>query len=113
MCDQPWVERYNRPGRVIPSSSCGADPNLGSGRPRKSAGRWAVEAMLQSKGLPIKIMDMAVDMFAGATGFSGPEIHRFFAHYADDIPDYAWGGGSPPRRELFRTFLGRFPLEQQ
>lgn len=52
-------------------------------------------------------------MFAGSTGFSGPEIHRFFAQYADDIPDYAWGGGSPSRTELFRTFLKRFPPEQQ
>ncbi len=63
--------------------------------------------------LPFAVVDLAVEMFAGSSGFSGPEIHRFFAQYNESIPDYAWGGGSPSRKDLFRMFLRRFPLQQQ
>lgn len=63
--------------------------------------------------LPLAVIELALEMFAGSTGFSGPEIHRFFAEYDASIPDYAWGGGSPSRKELFRRFLQGFPVERQ
>lgn len=45
-------------------------------------------------------------MFARETGFSGPEIHRLFADYTDDLGPYVgWGGGSESRWQLFQRGL--------
>jgi hypothetical protein len=60
--------------------------------------------------LPLRIRKLAHKIFAGQTGFSGPEIHEFFAQYSDEIPDYT---GRQSRWTIFDGFLCTFPIEKQ
>lgn len=62
------------------------------------------------ESLPLHIRKLAREIFAGSTGFSGPEIHEFFREYSRDIPAYT-GGAS--RWMIFEDFLMSFPLEKQ
>lgn len=63
--------------------------------------------------IPPSAIQLAIEMFAGETGLSGPQIHSFFAQYSDEIPPYEWKGGSPSRKQLFATFLSKLPPNKQ
>lgn len=60
-----------------------------------------------------RIVNLATDMFARDTGFSGPEIHRLFADCTDVLGSYTMSGGGPSRWELFQTGLNALSLEDQ
>lgn len=63
--------------------------------------------------LPHRIINLATDMFARETGFSGPEIHRLFAEHTDVLGPYTMGGGGPSRWELFQTGLSSLQVDDQ
>jgi hypothetical protein len=63
--------------------------------------------------LPYKIVKLATDMFARATGFSGPEIHNIFAEHTDALGPYSGGGGGPSRWQMFETGLHSLRLDDQ
>ena len=53
-------------------------------------------------------------MFARETGFSGPDLHRLFAEYTEDLGEYAgWGGGSESRWQIFQRGLKLLSRGQQ
>lgn len=63
--------------------------------------------------LPLKVKNLACDMFAGKTGFSGPQITGFFAPYSDKIIDYWDMSPQPSRKIIFDECLKFFPLDHQ
>jgi hypothetical protein len=69
--------------------------------------------MPKKQSLPFKIIELATDMFARNTGFSGPQLHRVFADYTDVLGAYPQGGGSPSRWQLFQTGLSSMSAEDQ
>jgi hypothetical protein len=53
-------------------------------------------------------------MFARDTGFSGPDLHRLFGEYTDELGEYTgWGGGSESRWQIFQRGLRLLPRDQQ
>jgi hypothetical protein len=54
---------------------------------------WEKNGLLNSQmeSLPLHIRKLAREIFAGATGFSGPEIHEFFREYSPALPGYTGG----------------------
>jgi len=69
---------------------------------------------LTSDRLPHRVTNLAIDMFARETGFSGPEIHSIFAEHTDALGPYqGWGGGSQSRWQIFEAGLNSMPLQQQ
>ncbi len=52
-------------------------------------------------------------MFAGSTGFSGPEMVEYFSRLDPNIEQYAWSGGMPSRKQILRDCLARFPKARQ
>lgn len=62
--------------------------------------------------LPFRIDSLATSLFAKETGFSGPQLHDFFARYTDVLGPYQWNG-SPSRWQIFQTGLHSLPLPQQ
>ncbi|MFC9519185.1 abortive infection family protein [Nocardiaceae bacterium NPDC056970] len=67
----------------------------------------------RTKSLPHRIIELATDMFARDTGFSGPEIHRLFADYTDVLGSYPTSGGSPSRWQLFQKGLNSLSIDDQ
>ena len=65
-----------------------------------------------SKQLPLEIRKMASSLFAGHSGFSGPEIFEWFGQFSDEIGEYPWQG-APSRWEMFESCLETFPIERQ
>jgi Abortive infection C-terminus len=64
--------------------------------------------------LPHRVKQLAIDMFARETGFSGPEIHSIFAEHTDALGPYqGWGGGSLSRWQIFENGLKSMQLQQQ
>jgi len=53
--------------------------------------------------LPLPIVSTAKELFAGATGLSGPQLFDFFANYSDDISKMRYGS-DVPRKEMFENF---------
>ncbi len=67
-----------------------------------------------SSGLPVRVVELATTMFARETGFSGPDLHRLFAEYTEDLGEYAgWGGGSESRWQIFQRGLKLLSRGQQ
>lgn len=64
-------------------------------------------------GLSYRVIELATNMFARDTGFSGPEIHRLFAEYTDALGPYSMSGGSPSRWELFQNGLNSLAIDDQ
>ncbi len=62
--------------------------------------------------LPFRIASLATSLFAKETGFSGPQLHDFFARYTDVLGPYQWNR-SPSRWQIFQTGLRSLPLPQQ
>jgi hypothetical protein len=61
-----------------------------------------------------RVRQLAIDMFARETGFSGPEIHSIFAEHTDALGPYqGWGGGSLSRWQIFDHGLESMPLQRQ
>lgn len=52
-------------------------------------------------------------MFAGSTGFSGPEMIEYFSRLDPNIEQYSWSGGMPSRKPILQDCLARFPKAQQ
>ena len=73
----------------------------------------ALESPQQNKQIPYAIQKLLNKMFAGETGFSGPEILDYFLQYSDDIERYPGNGGVPSRGAIFEDCLARFNLEHQ
>ena len=48
------------------------------------------------------------EMFAGATGFSGPEMVAFFSRHDINIEQYSRSGGMPSRKQIFEDCLSCF-----
>ena len=72
------------------------------------------EEVPATDSLPYRVVNLATDMFARETGFSGPELHSIFAEYTDALGPYqGWGGGGMSRWQVFETGLAALPLEQQ
>lgn len=70
--------------------------------------------MPKSKGgLPYRIVNLATEMFARNTGFSGPEIHRLFAEYTDVLGPYVRASGNPSRWQIFETGLASLSVDDQ
>lgn len=63
--------------------------------------------------LPQRVIKLATDMFAGTTGFSGPELYDLFADYTDRLGSYPWAGGAPSRRQIFQTGLTALTVDEQ
>lgn len=63
--------------------------------------------------LPLKIKRHASQFFAGATGFSGPQITDYFAEYSDEIVDYWDMESRPSRWVMFEDCLRYFPITKQ
>ena len=67
---------------------------------------------MQFQKLPLEIKRLASKLFAGETGFSGPEIYEWFGQYSDEVGEYPWHN-APSRWVMFESCLETFPLEQQ
>jgi hypothetical protein len=52
-------------------------------------------------------------MFAGTTGFSGPEIIEYFSRLDPSVEQYPRAGGAPSRKQILQDCLARFSKEQQ
>lgn len=66
---------------------------------------------LTTDSLPLRVRQLAIDMFARETGFSGPEIHSIFAELTDALGPYqGWGAGSLSRWQIFSNGLESMPL---
>lgn len=70
---------------------------------------------IKTKGqvLPLKVKNLANSMFAGSTGFSGPEITGFFAQYSDEVIDYWDMSPTPSRKIIFEECLRFFSLQKK
>lgn len=66
----------------------------------------------QPVSLPFRTESLATSLFARETGFSGPQLHDYFARYTDTLGPYQWGG-SPSRWQIFQTGLRSLSLSQQ
>lgn len=54
--------------------------------------RQGVYVVGDSNRLPMRVVELATAMFARETGFSGPDLHRLYADYTDDLGEYTgWG----------------------
>lgn len=62
--------------------------------------------------LPLRVQDRINDMFARATGFSGPQILDFFSRYDINIESYPQSG-APSRKVMFEDCLARFDRGKQ
>jgi hypothetical protein len=62
--------------------------------------------------LPLRIQERLNNMFARATGFSGPQILDFFSRYDINIESYP-SSGAPSRKQMFEDCLARFDRETQ
>lgn len=67
---------------------------------------------MQVRKLPLEIKRLASTLFAGGTGFSGPEIYEWFGQFSDEIGEYPWHNASS-RWVMFERCLESFPLDQQ
>ena len=67
----------------------------------------------QNKLLPNRIQKLLNSMFAGDTGFSGPQILDFFSQFSYEIEPYPREGGAPTRRIMFEDCLANFDLQKQ
>ena len=68
----------------------------------------------ESSRLPVRVIELATSMFARDTGFSGPDLHRLFAEYTEELGEYTgWGGGSESRWQIFQRGLKLLPYGQQ
>jgi len=67
---------------------------------------------MQVRKLPLEIKRLASSLYAGATGFSGPEIYEWFGQFSEKIGEYPWGN-APSRRVMFEDCLETFSLDQQ
>jgi hypothetical protein len=56
------------------------------------------------RSLSYQITRLASQMFAGATGFSGPELHDLFSEYTDALGRYG-EQPTPSRWRIFETGL--------
>lgn len=65
-----------------------------------------------SRQLPLEIRRFASSIFAGKTGFSGPEIFDWFGQFSDEVGDYPWQS-APSRWAMFESCLEHFPIERQ
>jgi hypothetical protein len=66
-----------------------------------------------SAPLPLPIVSTAKELFAGATGLSGPQLFDFFANYSDDISRMRYGSDVPSRKEMFENFLESLAVDKQ
>lgn len=74
-------------------------------------GAYVVE---DSNRLPMRVVELATAMFARETGFSGPDLHRLYADYTDDLGEYTgWGGGAESRWQIFQRGLRLLTRDQQ
>ena len=62
--------------------------------------------------LPLEIRKLASSLFAGGSGFSGPEIYEWFGQFSDEIGDYPWDGAGS-RWMMFEGCLEAFPIARQ
>ncbi|MDP2248700.1 MAG: toll/interleukin-1 receptor domain-containing protein [Nitrosomonadales bacterium] len=53
------------------------------------------------------------EMFAGSTGFSGPEMVEYFSRHDVNVEPYSWRGGMPGRKQIFEDCLARFSFDRQ
>lgn len=67
----------------------------------------------QNLTLPYAVQKQIDSMFAGSTGFSGPEMIEYFSRLDPNIEQYSWSGGMPSRKQILQDCLARFPKEQQ
>jgi hypothetical protein len=64
--------------------------------------------------LSVRVVELATAMFARDTGFSGPELHRLFAEYTEELGEYTgWSGGAESRWQIFQRGLKLLPLGEQ
>ena len=93
------------------SSSDMSKPRQGSTEPQPPTGEAVVD---ESSRLPVRVIELATSMFARDTGFSGPELHRLFAEYTEELGEYTgWGSGSESRWQIFQRGLKLLPYGQQ
>lgn len=67
----------------------------------------------QNLVLPYAVQKRVDAMFAGETGFSGPELVEYFSHLDSNVEQYSWAGGMPSRKLMLQDLLSRFPKERQ
>lgn len=67
----------------------------------------------QNLALPYAIQKRLNEMFAGSTGFSGPEMVEYFSRHDVNVEQYSWRGGMPGRKQIFEDCLARFSFEHQ
>ena len=67
---------------------------------------------MQPRKLPLEIKRLASSLFAGSTGFSGPEIYEWFGQFSEDVGEYPWSN-APSRWIMFESCLETFPLDEQ
>jgi len=72
-----------------------------------------LKSQKQNKLLPNRIQKLLNRMFAGDTGFSGPQILDFFSQFSYEIEPYPREGGAPTRRIMFEDCLANFDLQKQ
>jgi hypothetical protein len=68
---------------------------------------------VQNLALPYAIQKRLNEMFAGSTGFSGPEMVEYFSRHDVNIEPYSWRGGMPGRKQIFEDCHAHFPFERQ
>lgn len=71
----------------------------------------AVVTHVRIPGLPMVVRQLVKGMYAGGTGFSGPQMLDFFSQYLPEVEGYPWAG-SPSRATMFETCLARIESEQ-
>lgn len=67
----------------------------------------------QNLVMPHAVQKRIDAMFAGETGFSGPEIIEYFSRLDQNVEQYKWDGGMPSRKQMLQDCLSGFPKEQQ
>jgi hypothetical protein len=67
----------------------------------------------QNLALPHVVQKRVDAMFAGSTGFSGPEHVEYFSRLDPNVEQYSRSGGMPSRKQILQDCLARFSLEQQ
>lgn len=67
----------------------------------------------QNLALPHVVQKRVDAMFAGSTGFSGPELVEYFSRFDPNIEQYSWSGGMPSRKQILQDCLARFSRERQ
>jgi Abortive infection C-terminus len=73
----------------------------------------SLESPQQNKQLSYALQKLLNKMFAGETGFSGPQILDYFSEYSLDIEHYPSEGRIPSRWQIFEDCLSKFDLDQQ